>query len=99
MIKVRNMRSSMYNLVPNQFIISGVDEVNHWCEYFQSYQFIIVRKSKHKDTGKITITLDERHWDYNVTTGKYRNQFLGGEDKKETQIKIDSGKYKLANLN
>ena len=29
-------------------------------------------------------------WDYSMTTGKYRNQFLG-EDKKETQRKIKEG--------
>jgi hypothetical protein len=42
--------------------------------------------------------LDERYWDYSVTTGKYRNQFLG-ETKAETQAKIDSGEYILTDLN
>jgi len=36
--------------------------------------------------------------DYSVTTGKYRNQFLG-ETKKETEAKIKSGEYILTDLN
>ena len=35
--------------------------------------------------------------DYSVTTGKYRNQFLG-ETKKETEAKIKSGEYILTDL-
>jgi hypothetical protein len=34
-----------------------------------------------------TVYLDENKWDYSVTTGKYRNIFLG-ETRKETQKKI-----------
>ena len=33
-------------------------------------------------------------WDYSVTTGKYRNQFLG-EGIKETREKIANGTYKI----
>ncbi len=73
----------------NQFILSD-DEGNR---YFQSYDSVI---AKINNGGNIT--LDERYWDYSVTTGKYRNLFLG-EDKKATQAKIDSGEYKLENLN
>ena len=64
--------------VKNQFIIR-TSEGN----YFQSYNSIIAfipfmgRK----------IQLDETYWDYSVTTGKYRNQFLN-ETKKETEKKI-----------
>ena len=43
-------------------------------------------------------TFDKDSWDYSVTTGKYRNQFLG-ENKAETLKKIKSGEYKLAKLN
>lgn len=86
-IKVRNMRSSNGNLVPNQFIIEvGMDS------YFQSYDSIIIAKVDG------IITLDETYWDYSRTTGKYRNLFLG-ENKAETQRKINSGEYKLSNLN
>lgn len=96
-MKVENMTSSRGNSVPNQFIVEGED-ANNFLTAFQSYDSVIVQRYLHKDTGKITVCLDERSWDYSVTTGKYRNQFLG-ETKKETQAKIDSGEYKLANLN
>ena len=44
------------------------------------------------------VYLDTHYWDYSVTTGKYRNQFLD-ENKAETQKKIDSGEYVLTDLN
>jgi hypothetical protein len=88
-MKVRNMESSRGNTVPNQFIVEHGNQ-----EYFQSYNTVIVLK----DFDHGTIALDADKWDYSVTTGKYRNQFLG-ETKKETQKKIDSGEYKLVNLN
>ena len=44
------------------------------------------------------VKLDKDYWDYSTTTGKYRNIFLG-ESKKETQLKINNGVYKLDNLN
>ena len=88
-IKVRNMRSPNGNDVPNQFMIDEGNKV-----YFQSYNSIIAMIDY--DNGKAY--LDRRYWDYSVTTGKYRNQFLG-ENKAETQRKIDSGEYILADLN
>lgn len=88
-MKVSNMQSNnSYNAVANQFLI----ETNEG-EYFQSYQSIIAFRDNNGN-----VTLDEHFWDYSRTTGKYRNQFLG-EGKKETQEKINSGIYKLANLN
>lgn len=87
-VKVENMVSSNGNDIPNQFIIR-TDEGT----YFQSYTSIIVFRSKDR-----TVYLDADMWDYSVTTGKYRNFFLG-ETKKETEAKIKSGVYKLANLN
>lgn len=81
------MTSRNGNDIPNQFIIR-TDEGT----YFQSYRSIIAFKSNGE------VTLDRNKWDYSVTTGKYRNQFLG-ETKKETQAKIDSGVYKLTDLN
>lgn len=86
-MKVYNMTSTSGNKVANQFIIE-----DGATEYFQSYNSII---------GKIDkdgVTLDEYYWDYSTTTGKYRNLWLN-EKKAETQKKIDSGEYKLANLN
>ena len=97
-MKVENMRSANGNSVPNQFMITEVNEPNNFCTYFQSYDSTIVKECTHKDTGVIKTYLDRNKWDYSVTTGKYRNQFLG-ETKKETQKKIDSGEYKLADLN
>ena len=83
------MTSSRGNPVPNQFEIYADNAV-----YFQSYSSIIAKC----DTVKAQIYLDPVYWDYSVTTGKYRNQFLG-ETKAETQKKIDSGEYVLTDLN
>lgn len=88
-INVRNMESSSGNTIFNQFIITD----NRGNEYFQSYNSIIAKRDKN---GKIT--LDEKHWDYSVTTGKYRNYFLN-ENTAETREKIKNKTYKLANLN
>jgi len=60
--------------------------------FFQSYQTIIAKKNFDY------ITLDKNYWDYSVTTGKYRNQFLG-ECIADTRKKIKAGLYKLADLN
>ena len=62
-------------------------------KYFQSYNTVIAFRDLN---GRIT--LDADNWDYSVTTGKYRNQFLD-ENKAATEKKIKSGIYKLANLN
>lgn len=40
------------------------------------------------------VYLNEKYWDYSVTTGKHRNQFLG-EDITETRKKIKSGEYQF----
>lgn len=76
--------------IANQFHIID-DEGN---EFFQSYGSIIVKIDK--KAGK-TI-LDKHLWDYSVTTGKYRNQFLM-ENTEETKKKIKSGEYILDSLN
>ena len=86
-MKVENMTSARGNTVPNQFIITDNGD-----EYFQSYRSIIAKRSKGK------IYLDDYYWDYSVTTGKYRNEFLG-EGIAETRKKIASGEYVLTNLN
>jgi len=75
------------NVVKNQFIITTPDG-----EFFQSYNTVIAARINGK------IYLDSGSWDYSVTTGKYRNQFLG-ETKKETEKKIKSGVYILTDLN
>ena len=78
--KCENMTSSRGNDIPNQFIIKGNDFT-----LFQSYISPIAMFKG----GKVYIF---RNWNYSVTTGKYRNQFLG-EDKKETLAKLKSGEY------
>lgn len=75
--------------VKNQFVLTD-DEGN---SFFQSYNSIIAKIDR-----RGSVELDEYYWDYSRTTGKYRNLFLG-EDKATTQKKIDSGEYKLVNLN
>ena len=82
-MKVENMTSARGNKVPNQFIITDNGD-----EYFQSYKSIIAKRSKGK------IYLDDYYWDYSVTTGNYRNKFLG-EGIAETRKKIASGEYIL----
>jgi len=86
-MNVSNMQSSRGNNVANQFIITDGNK-----EIFQSYRTVIAIN----EGGKIT--LDENKWDISVTTGKYRNQFLG-EGIAETRKKIQSGEYVLAELN
>ena len=94
-IKVRNMTSSRGNKVANQFVI---DVKNG--EYLQSYNSIIAFKpiGVYYKGSKSQILLDEKYWEFSVTTGKYRNSFLG-EGIAETRKKIASGEYKLVDLN
>ncbi len=87
-VSVENMQSSRGNDVPNQFIIQADDGL-----YFQSYSTVIAFKPL---MGKVQ--LDKEKWDYSVTTGKYRNQFLR-ESKAETERKIKAGIYELTDLN
>ena len=84
---VENMRSGNGNYVPNQFVIYTKES-----SYFQSYSTIIAAKVGGK------IYLDANKWDYSITTGKYRNKFLG-MNKKETLAAIDAGKIELVDLN
>lgn len=88
-MKVENLTSPRSGReVANQFVITDDSNVR----FFQSYRSIICKVTMG------TTYLDERYWNYSVTTSKYRNQFLG-ESKAETQRKIDSGEYILTNLN
>ena len=80
-MKVRKMQSNRGNDVPDQFVIETDNG-----RMFQSYSSNIAFIDKN---GQVTLG---RNWDYSKTTGKYRNMFLG-ESKKETQAKLDSGKY------
>jgi hypothetical protein len=87
---VKNMTSKNgEGKAPNQFEIT----LDDGSTVFQSYETIIAKRDA---AGKIT--LDTHGWDYSVTTGRYRNQFLS-ENKAATEKKIKSGEYALANLN
>lgn len=103
-MKVQNMTSASGNKVANQFIIEGavvqLPDDTYTGQMFQSYDSCVALIAYEcNNTGNICkVFLDSNFWDYSVTTSKYRNQFLG-ETKKETQAKIDSGEYRLANLN
>ena len=89
-IRVKNMRSSKGNNIPNLFVI-----YTNKGEYFQSYSTII-GYYRYKDQQTF---LDKDSWDYSVTTGKYRNMWTGDYGIKETREHIANGKYKLKNLN
>lgn len=87
-MKVTNMTSAAGNKVANQFIIETEEGA-----YFQSYDTIIAFRPL---AGKIQ--LDAKMWECSVTTGKYRNDFLG-EDITETRRKIMGEVYELVDLN
>jgi len=89
-MKVKNLKSSRGNSIPNQFEIYDYDNNS---AYFQSYNSIIVKIDR---DGQVW--LDEYYWDYSRTTSKYRNVFLGNTTK-DCRDNIKSGVYKLKNLN
>jgi hypothetical protein len=93
-MRVENMTSSQGNQVANQFLIKSSMYMGQIGCFFQSYSILIA----FRPANGASITLDRDAWDCSVTTSKYRNQFLG-ETTKETQKKIDSGEYILADLN
>ena len=95
-MKVENMEGRS-GKVANQFIVRE----SNGDVYFQSYNSVIVKKTVEEDANgerRSRIYLDEKYWNYSVTTGKYRNKFLR-ETKKETEKKIANGEYKLVTLN
>ena len=89
MVKIEQFRNRNGEPVKNQFIIRTEEGV-----FFQSYNSIIAFVA----SGSGAVTLDASKWDYSITTGKYRNQFLG-ETKAETEKKIKAGVYTLSDLN
>jgi len=92
-IKVRNMRSTRGNQVPNQFIINVDDK-----KIFKSYDSNIVIVNYSDDT--IIFGSD---WKYSNTTSKYRTLFLSElgihATTNEIQEAIDNngslGRYKV----
>lgn len=89
-VKVSNLCSPSWKgrKVPNQFEIKTEDG-----RYFQSYNSVIAFID-----NRGQVYLDPVYWNYSVTTGKYRNVFLG-EKKDDTQRKLDNGIYKFKDLN
>ena len=110
-MKVKNMTSLKSDRqVANQFIINGEAGI-YFQSYkaiiaFKPYDKMKTFYNKYKGKSLIEkglifypeIYLDADTWDYSVTTGKYRNQFLR-ENKKATERKIKDGTYILTNLN
>ena len=89
-MKVSNMYSSNGKQVPNQFIIHFPENVT----VFQSYNIVIA----HNRNG--VIVLDKNALEYSATTTKYLKQFLNtNESKKSLYAKIESGFYKVEDLN
>ena len=88
-MKVENMKSSKGNKVANQFIV--IDD--NGSSFFQSYESIIAKIDKEGN-----VFLDEKYWNYSVTTSKYRNEFLGLSTQ-GTKEAIASGIIQLVDLN
>ena len=86
---IENMTTSAGNKAANQFLVCDDDDT----VYFKSYESIIAKITIYGE-----VTVDPVYWDYSVTTGRYRNEFLG-EGIADTRAKIASGEYELANLN
>lgn len=92
-INCYNLRSSRTgDEVPNQIVVEMLTDKGRR-SVFKSYNTIIAVID---EIG--CVTLDKNSWDCSVTTGKYRNQFLG-ENIVETRKKIKQGIYTLADLN
>ena len=86
-MKITSLKTSIGNTVKNQYIVTTSEG-----RFFQSYNTLIAFIDK---SGSVTL---DTKWNCSVTTSKYRNMFLG-ETSKETEAKIKSGIYKVANLN
>ena len=98
-MRVTQLINSKGNPAANQFVISGIpadkfrDGIPHHAgTMFKSYNSNICFVD---DSGMVF--LDEKYWNYSRTTSKHRSTFLG-ESTKETESKIQSGKYVLCNL-
>ena len=101
MIKVEYFKNRQGKTIPNQLIVREItnEMSGNGIEYFQSYGSVIAMRGAFEAGERDRkVTLDVNKWDYSTTTGKYRNQFLG-ETKAETERKIKSGEYTLADLN
>lgn len=71
MARVENIISNNGNVIPNQFIIYE----DNGDITFQSYDSIICQ-IRGGALGYDNVVVFGSNWDYNTTTGKYRNKFL-----------------------
>ena len=92
-LAVQNMKGKNGRKIPNQFEIFVTDDDGNVVKVFQSYSTTIAKIHNGK-----RIVLDKEKWNYSRTTSKYRNIFLN-ETTRETEAKIASGEYELADLN
>tara|TARA_R100001086_G_scaffold49279_1_gene21849 strand:- start:534 stop:932 length:399 start_codon:yes stop_codon:yes gene_type:complete len=102
-IKAINIRSPRTgNGVANQFEIT-FEHDNFKTIFFQSYNSVIAKL--HLNTkGDWAVYLDSKDWDYSRTTLKYLRVFLNDYINfdgytKDIRDNIESGLYKLTNLN
>lgn len=86
-MKIIALTTGRDNTAKNQYVATTEEG-----KFFQSYDQIIVFID---NSGSVTL---DTNWNCSVTTSKYRNIFLG-ETSKETEKKVESGIYKVANLN
>ena len=103
-MRVTQLINSKGNPAANQFVISDVPAgkfkdqqskiaiPHHTGTMFQSYNSNIC----FVDDSDM-VFLDEKYWNYSRTTSRHRGIFLN-ESTKETESKIQSGKYVLCNL-
>jgi len=102
-IKTNNIKSPRSgNSVPNQFEIIHTHD-NFKTIFFQSYNSVIAKLHLNK-RGDWSLTLDSNDWDYSRTTLKYLRVFLKDYINfngltKDIRNNIESGLYKLTNLN
>ena len=89
---VEKMKTKFGNDSKDQVIVHEGDR-----SVFISYGTPIALRKVHDIGGFEVVILDEKYWDYSVTTGQYRNEFLG-EGIADTRKKIEDGTYQLANL-
>lgn len=97
MLKVENMVSERSGrAVANQFVITDTE---NGITTFQSYDSTIVSIDRH---NKVITVYDA--WDYSMTTGKYRNQFMYNEcmyamsDKKRFEATLKAGEVNCGGI-
>ena len=85
------MKTNVRNIngVKNQFEITTKEG-----RYFQSYNSIICFIPNNRDV----VELDEKFWNYSVTTSKHRNKFLN-DTTKGIEQGVKTGRYIFKNLN